>query len=197
MPGRIPLATFEGCTVKISWAVASDYRLDPAVDIEQIKSVGPVWGSWQTWRGCNTDNVICHQQQKSRELLDRAFQAVCNFYVPRSLYEPLGRPVGVRFYDGDFDQELDNIEDIVALHLAAAASEIVLMLGFDFVLPETVADRFEGHKLTNRHGLMRGAMANRPLVQWVAVDCDNLDKSYQTLPNLTCDTMPNVLQLLL
>jgi hypothetical protein len=102
--------------------VASDYQSRSCCGCKQIKSVGPVWGSWQTWRGCNTDNVICHQQQKSRELLDRAFQAVCNFYVPRSLYEPLGRPVGVRFYDGDFDQELDHIEDIVAMHLASAAA---------------------------------------------------------------------------
>ena len=196
MPGSIPLATLEGSAVKISWAVASDYRLDPAVDIEQIKSVGPVWGSWQTWRGCNTDNVVCHQQQKSRELLDRAFQAVCNFYVPRSLYEPLGRPVGVRFYDGDFDQEVDAIEDIVALHLAAAGSEIVLMLGFDLVMPETVTDRFERHKLTNRHGLIRSVISNRHLVQWVAVDIQNLDKSYQTLSNLTCDSLRNALQLL-
>lgn len=196
MSGRIPLATFKGSAVKISWVVAADFRLDPAVHIEQIKSVGPVWGSWHTWRDCNTDNVICHQQQKSRELLDRAFQAVCNFYVPRSLYEPLGRPVGVRFYDGNFDQEVDHIEDIVAMHLAAANSEIVLLMGFDFVLPETVTDRFQGHKMTNRHGLMRGAITGRPLVQWVAVDCPNLHKSYQTVPNLTCDTLPNVLQLL-
>ena len=103
----------------------------------------------------------------------------------------------MRFYDGDFDQELDNIEDIVAMHLAAASSDIVLMLGFEFVMPEKVTDRFEQHKITNRHGLVRSAIAGRPLVQWVAVDTDDLDKSYQTLPNLTCDTMPNVLQLLL
>lgn len=183
--------------MKISWVVAADYRLDPVQDIEQIKSVGPIWGSWLTWRSCNTDNVICHQQQKSRELLDRAFQAVCNFHVPRSLYEPLGRPVGVRFYDGSFDQEVDHIEDIVAMHLSAASSDIVLMLGFDFVMPETVTDRFEQHKLINRHGLIRSVISGRPQVQWVAVHTHDLDKSYQTLPNLTCDTMPNVLKLLL
>ena len=197
MSGCVSLAALEGRTVKISWVAAADYKLDPAVDAEQVKSVGLVWGSWQTWRGCSTDNVICHQQHKSRELLDRAFQAVCNFYVPRSLYEPLGRPVGVRFYDGDFDQQLDNIEDIVAMHLAAAGSDIVLLLGFDLVMPETVTDRFDRHKLTNRHGLIRSAISERPTVQWVAVDTHDLDKSYQTLPNLTCDTMPNVLQLLL
>jgi hypothetical protein len=182
--------------VKISWVVAADYSLDPTVSVEQIKSVGPVWGSWRTWRSCGTDNVICHEQQKGRELLDRAFQAVCNFYIPRNLYEPLARPVGVRLYDGDFDRELDNIEDIVALHLAGTSSDIVLLVGFDWTLPEDISDRFERHKITNRHGLMRGAVSNMPKTQWVAIDCTDMDRSYQNLTNLTRDTLQNALQLL-
>jgi len=183
--------------MRISWVVASDYQLDPSVDVEQIKSVGPIWGSWRTWRACGTDNVICHEQKKVRELLDRAFQAVCNFHIPRSLYEPLGRPVGCRLYDGSFDQELDGIEDIVAMHLAAADSDLVLMLGFDWTLPKTLEDRFERHKLTNRHGLIRGAISGTDRVQWVAIDSPDLDKSYQNLANLTCDSLQNALKLLI
>jgi hypothetical protein len=183
--------------MRISWAVASDYQLDPTVSVEQVKSVGPIWGSWQTWRGCSTDNVICHQQKKARELLDRAFQAVCNFHIPRSLYESLGRPVGIRLYDGDFNQELDGIEDIVAMHLAAADSDIVLLLGFNWVLPKNTEDRFERHKITNRHGLIRGAITGNDRVQWVAIDCVDLDKSYQNISNLTCDSLQNALKLLI
>jgi hypothetical protein len=195
--GCIPLATIESSAVKISWVVAADHSLDPTINVEQIKSVGPVWGSWRTWRACATDNVICHEQQKARELLDRAFQAVCNFYIPRNLYEALSRPMGVRLYDGDFDREMDNIEDIVALHLAGSDSDIVLVVGFDWTLPETVTDRFERHKIINRHGLMRSAVSSRAQTQWVAIDCANMDPGYQTLPNLTCDRMENVLQLLI
>jgi hypothetical protein len=182
--------------MKIAWVTASGYQFDPSVSLEQIKSVGPIWGSWQTWRGCNTDNVICNNQRKSRELLDRAFQAVCNFYVPRSLYEPLARPVGVKFYDGEFSSEVDDIEDIISLHLAASQSDIVLMLGFTWTLPKDIEDRLERHKLANRHGLMRGAIDGMPNVQWVAVDSGEMDKSYQSLSNLTSDSLPNVLQLL-
>ena len=194
--GCVPLATLEGSGVKISWVMAADHSLDPAVDVERMKSVGPVWGSWRTWRSCGTDNVICHQQQKGRELLDRAFQAVCNFYLPRNLYEPLARPVGVRLYDGDFDRELDDIEDIVALHLAGASSDIVLIVGFNWTVPENVTDRFERHKIMNRHGLMRSVIATMPNTQWVAIDCAEMDKSYQNLANLTCDSLQNALQLL-
>jgi hypothetical protein len=190
------MATSQGHAMKISWVVASDYQLDPAVDVEQIKSVGSIWGSWRTWRACNTDNVIGHDQAKSRELLDRAFQAVCNFYIPRGLYESLGRPLGIRLYDGNFEGEVDNIEDVVALHLAGAESDIVLMLGFDWQISEDLPDRFERHKITNRHGLIRSVIVARDRTQWVAIDCSKLDKNYQNLANLTCDSLENALQLL-
>ena len=182
--------------MKISWVIATDYRMDPMTDIGKLKSVGSIWGSWQTWRSCSTDNVICHQQRKCRELLDRAFQAVCNFYIPRSLYETLARPVGIKMYDGEFEHELDHVEDIVAMHLAAEDSDIVLLLGFDLVMPKNITDRFEQHKLVNRHGLIRGIIAGKERTQWVAVDTENLDKNYQMLTNLTCDNLENVLQLL-
>lgn len=190
------MATLEICHMKISWVVAAEHRVDPVTNLEHVKAVGPVWGSWQTWRACATDNVICHDQQRCRDLLDRAFQAVCNFYVPRSLYENLARPLGVRLYDGDFDHDLDHIEDIIAMHLAAATSDIVLLWGFDLRIPDPVADRLAQHKLTHRHGLMRSAMVTNGSTQWVAVDTVDLHSSYQTLPNLTCDLLPNVLQLL-
>lgn len=183
--------------MRVNWAVAKGYTIDPTVNVDKIKSIGPMWGSWQTWRSCATDNVICHSSSKARELLDRAFQAVCNFYVPRSEYEFLQRPVGVKLYEGSYREEVDDIEDIVALHLAGAVSDIVLMLGYDLgVLPDT-EDRLERHRLTNRHGLMRSAIAGSAQTQWVAVDHHrNLDKAYQTITNLTCDTMESVLQLL-
>ena len=38
--------------MRVNWAVAAGYSLDPAVNIDIIKGIGPLWGSWQTWRGC-------------------------------------------------------------------------------------------------------------------------------------------------
>lgn len=183
--------------MRVNWAVASDYKIDPAINLDQIKSIGPVWGSYKTWRSCSTDNVICHEASKARELLDRAFQAVCNFYVPRSQYEFLQRPLGVKLYEGDFKEEVDNIEDIVTLHLVGAVSDIVLLLGYDLGTPQTTDDRLKKHKILNRHGLLHGVINNLPKVQWVVVDPPgDLDKAYKNLPNVTCDTMSNALQLL-
>ena len=192
------MASHQECSVRVNWVVSRDYRIDPTVDPDQLKLVGPLWGSWRTWRACSTDNVVCYEFAKARGLLDRAFQSVCNFYLPRKYYQDLGRPLGVKLYDGEFNHELDYPEDIVTMHLAASVSDIVLLLGFDFseiLLPE---DKLSRHKLKNYHGLLRGIIGSDLNVQWVAVDHPGqFDKSYQNLPNLTCDTMANALKLLI
>lgn len=183
--------------MRINWVVASTYQLDPAIDVDSIKNVGPIWGSWRTWRSCATDNVICHDSAKSRDLVARNFQNDCNFYVPESDLTKLGRPLGVRVYGGSYHQEVDHIDDIIALHLSAAQSDIVILMGFDLSGIKDIDDKFELHKNKNYHGLVRSVIAAHPETQWVVVDHEKkLDKNYQTLPNLTCDTFKNVLQLL-
>lgn len=183
--------------MRINWAFADSYQLDPTVDIARIKNIGPTWGSWRTWRGCGTDNVICHDSAKAHDLVKRAFQAVCNLYVPTRYYQELSRPVGIKLYEGDFDHELDHAEDIITLHIVSGLSDIVLMAGYDLGPLSDTTDLFERHKLTNYHGMLRSLIAQNETVQYVLVDHDpNLDKAYQNLPNLTCDKMANVLELL-
>ena len=184
--------------MRVNWVVSSTYQLDPTLDPEKLKLIGPIWGSWRTWRSCSTDNVICYDFAKSRELIDRAFQAVCNFYVPRKYYQDLGRPVGLKLYDGEFAHDIDFPEDIISLHLAAGSSDIVLLLGFDFGKIATPADRYQSHQIQHQHGLMRSAISSSDMVQWVLVDHPmELDKSYQNIANLARDTMENVLKLLI
>jgi len=183
--------------MKISWVVADGYTFDPTIHLNQVKDIGPVWGSWRTWRSCGTDNVISHEFKKSQELLQRAFQAVCNFYIPKHDYQGHGRPMGVKLYDGEYNSQLDRVEEIIAMHLAAQSSDIVLMLGFNLVMPENITDKLEQHKIKNYHGLVRSAIAANENVQWVAVDhASTPDQAYSTLPNFSCDVMDNVLQLL-
>lgn len=183
--------------MRISWVLQSDYRFDSTVDMDRIKSVGPLWGSWQTWRDCQTDNVVSHEMAKCRELLDRAFQAVCNFYIPKKHYQSLNRPMGVKLYEGDFIQEVTNIEDIVSMHLASQQSDIVLMLGFDLETSTSVRDQYEAHKFKNYHGLIRSIIHSTPTVQWVCVDHRGIfDKAYKDLGNLSQDSMKKVFEML-
>jgi len=183
--------------MRINWVFAADHKIDPAVDIGSIKRIGATWGSWKTWRSCETDNVICDDLAKSRELLKRAFQAVCNFYLPRRYYQDLGRPVGAKFYDGEFHEQMDDIEDIIALHLVASISDIVLLVGFDVSQPSVIDDRFEKHKVQNRLGLIRSTFLQNTETQWVLVDHPGpIGKGFQDIANLTCDKFQNVIQLL-
>lgn len=182
--------------MNISWVFSSQYRLDPTVDIDAVKNLGPTWGSWKTWRSCGTDNVVCHDRSKAKELLDRSFHESCNFYIPQELYQSLNRPAGVNLYDGDYRAEVIDLEDIVAMHLAASTSDIVLLVGFDLSKPEPVTDKFQRHRIENRLGLIRGLINRDQSRQWVLVDHPNtMDLAFQNLSNITCDEMSNVLKL--
>lgn len=183
--------------MRINWVFSDTYQLDPVVDVEKIKSIGPTWGSWKTWRSCSTDNVICHDLVKSKELIKRAFQAVCNFYIPKKHYQELGRPVGVKLYDGDFEHDLDHSEDVIGMHLVSGISDIVILVGFNFgkIIPSE--DRFENHKIVNYHGMIRSVVSSNNSVQWVVVDHDQeFDERYENLDNLTVDTLENTIEML-
>jgi hypothetical protein len=161
-----------GHRMNITWVIADDVLLDPDFDIQQLKNIGSTWGSWRTWRTFGTDNVICHNTVKAQELIQRAFHAGCNFYISNSTYMTLDRPTGVRLYEGEFVHDTPNHEEIVALHLTAGISDIVLLLGFDLSEAKPLPDRLEQHRVTNYRNLIRQAMKDNAQTQWVLVDHD-------------------------
>jgi hypothetical protein len=118
-------------------------------------------------------------------------------YIPKHDYQGLDRPMGVKLYDGEYNLQISRVEEVIAMHLAAQSSDIVLMLGFDLVVPENITDKQEQHNIKNYHGLVRSAIASNDTVQWVAVDhTATPDQAYSALSNFSCDVMDNVLQLL-
>jgi hypothetical protein len=182
--------------MNINWVLADSIVLDPTVDTAQLKNIGSLWGSWCTWRSCQTDNVICNDPVKSTELIKREFQKTCNFYIPNSVYQQLNRPTGVRLYEGEFVHDVDHQDDIVAMHLAAGSSDIVLLLGFDLAEKQPNPDKLLEHRARNYRGLIRQAMIDNRHVQWVLVDHpDTVMKDLVDLPNLSTDTMDTVLAL--
>lgn len=183
--------------MRINWVFSAQFNPGPEIDLKSISNVGPTWGSYRSWRSCNTDNVVCHDKQKAKELLNRAFQAVCNFYLPKKFYQDLERPKGVKLYEGDYHEMVDDLEDIISMHLAASNSDIVLLAGFDLSTPGPVNDRLTQHRIQNRLGLVHKVIKDHAAVQWVLVDHPMpMAKAYTQLTNITCDTLNNVLQLL-
>lgn len=180
--------------MNINWVLADSTAFGPEIDIDQLKQIGSFWGGWRTWRGCETDNVICNDHDKASDLLKRKFQTECNFYIPSSTYQSLNRPPQVRLYEGAFVHDVDHRDEIVAMHLAAATSDIVLLLGFNFSEPVINSDKLLEVRARNYRGLIKQAIVDNSHVQWVLVDHPNpIMKELSKLENLSTDTMETVL----
>ena len=179
--------------MRITWVLADAAEINPAIDIERLKSIGPFWGGWRTWRSYQTDNVVCHYESEARNLVSRNFHARCNMYLPTAIYQQVDRPTGVKLYQGEFHETVDHPDDIVSMHLAAAASDIVLLVGFDLA-PKDLADKLAKHKWTNYVHYFLHIVKDNPDIQWVLLDHPNsIEKVLQDLPNLQFDTVDNVL----
>jgi hypothetical protein len=100
-------------------------------------------------------------------------------------------------YDGTTELDLENKEEIIAMHLAASQSDIVLLLGFDWQPRPKNTDRLQEHRAQNYRTLIKQAIAENSQVQWVLIDHPpKLMLELKDLPNLTQDTLDSVLKLL-
>jgi hypothetical protein len=180
--------------MKITWVLSDAAQLDPTVDLQTLKNVGPLWGGWRTWRIWSTDNVVCHDVDQAQNLVSNNFYTRCNMYVQSTAYQRLNRPAGVQLYQGNFHQMVDSPDDIVSMHLAAANSDIVLLVGFDLQTRDFGADKLAAHKWHNYKYYVLHIIKDNPGVQWVILDHPgSIEKMFKDLPNLLFDTLTNVL----
>lgn len=195
MLGSVQMA--RDCNImKVCWVLGEDFQ-SHADKAKSIKAVAPIWGSHKTWREFETDNVICNELPIAIGLLNRAFQAVCNFYVPKERYVDLGRPNGVKMYDGGFNVEMFNKDEIIALHLVAPNNDIVLLLGFNLAPRDWGDYKIAKHQWTNYLLAVKTVIAQHPDTQWVAIDqISDIHPDIKNLPNFTCDKIENVVHLL-
>lgn len=174
--------------MNISWVIADSAILDPTVKIERLKSIGPLWGSWQTFRGFSTDNVVCYDNERAQDLVIKGFNLMCNFYVNQSAY-PETPPQRVNLFGGTFEHDVNNRDEIVCIHLCNAGSDVGLLYGFDW--SETSLTELGQHY----RGLVFEILKQSE-IQWVLVDhAKTLDSEFAKLENLTQDSLSNVLKL--
>ena len=180
--------------MKLNWVLADSVEINPAIEIERLKAIGPMWGGWRTWRSYSTDNVICHTDVDARNLISRNFHTRCNMYLPESVYQLVDRPNGVKLYQGEFHELVDSPDEIVSMHLAAAFSDIVLLSGFDLQPRNLDHDRMAKHKWHNYVQYFLHIVKGNSGVQWVLLDhSPDIEKVLKDLPNLLFDTLDNVL----
>lgn len=184
--------------MQVCWAL-SENLLPKQVEPEKLKSIGPVWGPYSTWKEYRTDNVICHNNKQAKNLITRAFHAIFNLYLPKSSFIELGRPVGVKLYEGDFNDPLiDNKEDIVTLNLVSGNYDIVLMFGFDLTPVSEELDKITQHRMKAYRHNIAAVIKDNVNVQYVLVDyVDKLAPEFKDLTNLSVDTMESAESLLI
>jgi hypothetical protein len=173
--------------MKIAWVFSENIDLALTVSISELRRSVPAWGSWKTWRGYGTDNVVCTDNSKAQELCEQNFPTMCNFYAHTDNWKNQTPPPGVNTFSGDFSHNLVHHDDIVALHLAGSLNDIVLLLGFDFSTATT-------QEKTNYLGLASAAFKQYKKTQWVIVDHRNtLNPMFDNINNITQDKLDNVL----
>ena len=174
--------------MNIAWLFAESIDLVPTVDIKQLHAAAPIWGSWRTWRSYGTDNVICYNADQARKLVEQQYQKVCNLYIHQTVWEELGKPTTTRCFGGEFPHSFEFADNVVAMHLASAANDIVLMMGFELDSKQPKSPYLD---------FVAQTVQTTPKTQWVLVDHEpKLAKSFAGLKNITCDKLQNVLQLL-
>lgn len=180
--------------MNINWVLTDTTSIDPTVDIDRLKALGPFWGGWPTWRSYGTDNVVCHDSSQARSLVNNNFHSRCNLYVPSSVYQEIDRPTGVKLYQGEFNHLIDHPNDIVSMHLASGVSDVVLLLGFDLTQKPNPDDKLQFHKWHNYRNYFCQIVKTSESVQWVLLDQPSeIDKDLKKIPNLQFDTLENIL----
>jgi hypothetical protein len=171
--------------MNIAWVFGTHLQIAPTIDAAEIKNSAPTWGSWKLWRAYQIDNAVCTAPTTAKKLIDQQYHNYCNLYVPHTV-DTAG--TNVRHFGGSFDQDIADIDDLVAMHLAAHHNDIVLLLGLDFT--ETADPKYQA--------ILAQTIQTYAHKQWVLVDnVEKINNLFDSMQNFTCDKLQNALQLLL
>lgn len=182
--------------MKITWVIDQDAIARPNTNLAKMKDLGSTWGSWATWKEWKTDNIVAYDYAKTADLVRRKYQDYSNLYIQENYYNQLNRPTNVKLYNGSFDTDFSNQEQVMAMILTAATADVVILLEFN-LNPEMPTDPYQRHLKKNYQTAVTRALMTFPNTQWVFVDpIGEINNTITELPNVSCDTMENVLQLI-
>lgn len=183
--------------MKVSWIISEDISAD-LIDPQIIKDTGVSWGSWKIARTYTPDNCICTRNTEASPLIQHGFQNTCNLYITQASFKSLGNPANVRLFNGQFkNNNISNKDDIVALNLAVANMDIVLLAGFNFRPLLNTDDKPNRLAREEYYFNVREIIKAFPTTQFVMVEyMHELASWAHELDNLTLDTIDSVKNLL-
>lgn len=184
--------------LRINWVLSNNPASSTQHDIKTLSPKSQLWGGWSSWHTFMTDNIICHDHASATKLVEKKFYLSNKVYFPATFKIDFGVLPKVVYYGGEFAHEIDNCEEIVAMHLCASLSDIVLLHGFDWRNLSTHTDEFDQYKKHCYKNLVAEVIKACPNVQWVLVDHKELPfEELNGLENLCCDTLENVKTLII
>jgi hypothetical protein len=183
--------------LRICWIISQDIPnnlIDPVV----IKDTGTSWGSWLTHSIYSPDNCICSNTTEAKALIQHSIQDVCTLYIMKESYSHLGKPAGVKLFNGQFKNNLiSNKDDIIALNLAVPEADLVLLAGFNFGPLLNTDEKGPREARLEYYFNVREIIQGHPQTQFVLVEyTGGLASWAQELDNLTEDTVESVKNLL-
>lgn len=175
--------------MNIVWIVGDDFTpgVGVAPAVEKMKEVGPIWGTPTSWRKCNNDNVVCTDADESSRLIKRAFHAVCNFHVPVSHFAGLGRPKGVKLFEGEIPKQFSKHSLATVFHLVAPLADVVLVIGvpFETTEPKSNDALFQA--------AVKKVITHYDKVQWVILDhFSTVSDEITSCPNVWLESSANL-----
>lgn len=177
--------------MNIAWLFSENTVLRPDIDLQKIKDIAPIWGSWRIQRGYHIDNAVCWNNEQAEKLIAQGYSKICNLFVHQSVYNQQKKPNTINVFDGEFGMPVDCPDDVIAAHLVESAADVVLMMGFDF------EQRKKSSESRNNYISLMAQLIKSSQKQWVIIDhCTDLDHAFDKIANLTRDKLPNVLHLL-
>jgi hypothetical protein len=160
--------------MNIAWAISENLHLPPKYSTQQLHDIAPIWSSWRAWRAYQSDNCVASNQTEIEFCIQHQYYQHCNLYLPDSYDLRISAPI--RRYSGSGHMARPGLDDVIALHLAAAHQDLILLLGFDC------------------HDTLRSVIKQYHKCQWVLVGLDQILDADIVEDNFTCDNLDNVLQ---
>jgi|ETNvirnome_6_100_1030635.scaffolds.fasta_scaffold06114_6 hypothetical protein len=197
--------------MNIAWVLSQSITLkDASIDPKVMGDIGPIWGTWESWKEFQTDNVISTNIELSQQLVEKAFHAVCNLWVDEQHFEYIGSPKKVHTFKhnikGHFGPAGKNFTpaNIINLELASRAYDLLVVVGFDIYTPHSRTDlAVDGREVRDsKHRYLMQLIKiikKNPNVQYVFADvvpCKNVYKPFKQLENFTVDSNDNVVKFL-
>lgn len=177
------------------WLVHKDYNPESTIGVDKMKEIATMWGSWKSHRLCQTDNCIVEDLKDATSLIKRGFNLTTNLWTHEENYIPLERPEALSIHKIGIDKDLIDRDDLVALALAGARYDLVMVVGFNLSATES-KDKLEIHEHKRYLSAIANIVRGFNQTQFVFIDLpDDPAENFTGLENFTCDNIQNVLTL--